>query len=197
MLEKAKGLNFVFGNKVLTPQRLGITPRIIKKSRGEKKAGKCKIVCLVATCTLCTLTPPPSGKCQVSVCGCWIIWIMRKKNRKSRFSLCGQKIKIMRKKNRKSRFSLCGQKIESSQVCFQVFHFYAISEALPLVSRVNAILSHILQIGKPTGAVVFCKKTNVRFLSAALADKSHLILRVIRKIYKKIKRTKFCFLPQP
>ena len=122
---------------------------------------------------------------------------MRKKNRKSRFSLCGQKIKIMRKKNRKSRFSLCGQKIESSQVCFQVFHFYAISEALPLVSRVNAILSHILQIGKPTGAVVFCKKTNVRFLSAALADKSHLILRVIRKIYKKIKRTKFCFLPQP
>ena len=61
-----------------------------------------------------------------------------------------------------------------------------------------------MHLCRQTGtAVVFREKTDVRFpnyTSAALADKSHLVLRVIRKIYKKsseIKRTKFCFLPQP
>ena len=82
------------------------------------------------------------------------------------------------------------------------FSIFTRSEQLPFVSRVNAILPANRETD-PSTVVVFCEKTNVRFLnytSAALADKSHLVLRVIRKIYKKsseIKRAKLSFLPQP
>ena len=88
----------------------------------------------------------------------------------------------------------------------KVFHFYAIGTvAVCKQGECNSRPYFATKSGNgPRPApFVFCKKTNVRFpnyTSAALADKSHLVLRVIGEIYKKsseIKRAKFCFLPSP
>ena len=186
MLEKAKGLNFVLGTKFWHPNVLKLLPGLSKNLRdslenfrGRKKEGECKIVCLVATCSLCTLT-------LVSVK--WVSVVVE---------LCERKTK------QKSRYSLRAKMFHKY---IKVFHFYAIGTvAVCKQGECNSRPYFATKSGNgPRPApFVFCKKTNVRFpnyTSAALADKSHLVLRVIGEIYKKsseIKRAKFCFLPQP
>lgn len=108
---------------------------------------------------------------------------------------------VKEKQNKNPDFHFAGKNAKLHKY-IKVFHFYAAIGTVAVCKQGECNCAGKSGNG-PLDRRCICEKTNVRFLnytSAALADKSHLVLRVIRKIYKKsseIKRPKFCFLPQP